>query len=920
MVASASRNDTPIRALLISLAALAVPVTGAFWVPEAFADYEALLWLLAVVPAFLLSYYKGWRGVAGSLAGAMAVISVTYAITQATGHQMPQLMLPVIVIMIALFLGIGALAARFRRDIGADAVTGEGFTDPVTGLPNRAHAELHLQIEYSAALRGRPLAVVMFDIDNFKGYNQRHGEIAGDEVLRTLGAVLKKTTRRLNLTARYAGDEFICVLGGSDDDGAISFVNRFQQALREHAGHRPLPPISGGIASYTPSMTSHRDLISAAEGALRQAKKEGRGRVRVHGRKLNVPLAVTGGDDADESPAAVMPQGRGRGRKALIVAEQAPVRALLARYLTDFGFTVAQVSNVVDGVQCLTIEYDLLFTDISLHEAIGVELVRAAKLRWPSIQVVGLVHQTSGDIDIDALNAGVDRYLVTPLELPRVRAHITDLLARRDRLVTSVVESRQLSMEYQARANDVAEALRHSEEAYRSVIRSVHEVIFRTDVEGTFTALNDAWTKVTGYPVDASVGHAASDFVWEQDRAEFTAMLHALAAGNRTDARAEIRIVSVTGELRWFELRASRLFDAVSRVQGVTGTLEDVTARRSAEEALRASEAASRGLLAALPDQVIRLSRSGTSVEELFPESEVPRMRELMDRAIATTEVQVHEYRIVEGDELHEFEVRLAASDDDAVVAIVRDITDRKSLEAQLRQSQKLEAIGRLAGGLAHDFNNLLTVVQGNAHLLGEETQSSAPAREYVDQIATAAERGATLVRQLLAFGRRQVMQPTILDLNTIVEGTRGMLARLIGENILLEVDLEPDLGLIKADAGQIEQVLVNLAVNARDVLKFGGVLRVTTRNGALAPHGAEESRADDVVLLTVSDNGPGMDAQTRERIFEPFFTTKGLAHSSGLGLATVYGIVRQSGGTISVLSEPGRGTSFEIALPRIHQ
>ena len=829
----ASSKHPPVRALLISLAALAVPVAGAFWVPETFQDYEALLWLLAVVPGFLLSYHKGWRGVAASLAGVMAIVSVTYAITQVTGHRMPELMLPVIMILIALFLGIGALADRFIRDAGKDLAVDDGFTDRATGLPNRSHADLHLEIEFSAAQRGRPLAVIIFDLDNFKGFNARHGTIAGDEVLRIVGETLKKTTRRMNLTARYGEDEFLCVLGGSDDDGAIAFVYRFQQAIREFASQRPLPSISGGVATHQPSMKSHHDLVAAAQSALRQAKREGRGRIRVHGRKINLPLPLAASPASEEAPAeaaqSLMPQGRGRGRKALIVAEQAPVRALLARYLTDHGFTVAQVSNVVDGVQCLTIEYDLLFTDISLDEGIGSELVRAAKLRWPSIQVVGLIQQPDGELLIDTLNAGVDRYLVTPLDLPKVRDHITELLARRDRLVTSVLESRQLSMEFQALTNEAVQALRHSEETYRSVMRTVHEVIFRTDVEGRFTALNEAWMEVTGFPIEDAVGESASAFVHEEDRADFTSTLAAVASGDRRDARAELRIVTANGGISWCELRAARLFDANSNILGVAGTLQDVTLRKRAEEALR-------------------------------------------------------------------------------------------TLEDQLRQAQKLEAIGRLAGGLAHDFNNLLTVIQGNAHLLSEEQMNPA-AQESIQQIETAADRGATLVRQLLAFGRRQVMQPTVLNLNTVVESTRGMLDRLIGENIRLELDLNPDLGLIKADAAQIEQVLVNLVVNARDALHEGGTLRISTRNGALALHGTTEAaRADDVVLLTIADNGPGMDAQTRERIFEPFFTTHGLAEASGLGLATVYGIVRQSGGTINVQSEPGRGTTFEIAIPRIDQ
>ncbi len=938
----AAGNYPPLRALLISLAALAIPVVGVFWVPEAFEDYEALLWILAVVPAFLLAYYKTWRGPAASLAGAMAAISVTYAITQTTGRPMPELMLPIVVILIALSLIIGALADRIYREKGKGPEA--GFTDPATGLPNRAHAELHLEIEFNAATMGRSVTVVLFELDNFKAFNSRHGAIAGDESVRIVAETLKKITRRTNLLSRYAEDEFFCILSGSDENGAIGFVNRFQQTLLSVAGQRQIPPISGGIASIAPEMKNHHDLIAASRTALKQAKKDGHGRVRVYGNPLAVPLPGEKQEPAAEpqapvDPKAVMPQGRGRGRKALIVAEQAPVRALLARYLADHGFNVTQVSNVVDGVQCLSNEFDLLFTDISLYEGIGVELVRAAKLRWASIQVIGLVNNASqGNLLIETLNAGVDRYLVTPLDLQKVREHITDLLARRDRLVASVVQSRQLTMEAQARTNEAVKALRETEEEYRSVMRSVHEVIFRIDLDGNFTFLNDAWEELSGQSVQASIGKRASDFVL--DGGEFDAVVHALTAGAQEKMRGELRVRGADGGVRWVELRARRLFDGDNNITGVSGTLEDVTARKTAEDRLRRSEAASRGLLSALPDEVLLLSRAGvvlnhegagaeraqarravgSTVDQVFPGDVANMVREMTEKAFATGEVQIHEYQITEGDEQREFEVRVAPSDDDEVVAIIRNITQRKTLEDQLRQSQKLEAIGRLAGGLAHDFNNLLTVVQGNAHLLTEDLPADSPTAEYVRQITTAADRGASLVRQLLAFGRKQVMQPSVLDVNALVENTRSMLARLIGEHIRLEVDLDPDAGMIRADAGQIEQVLVNLAVNAREVMREGGVLRIATRHGALVAHGAEAEGSDNMVLLTVSDNGPGMDASTRERVFEPFFTTKGLAESSGLGLATVYGIVRQSGGVISVASEPGQGTAFEIALPRITQ
>ncbi len=934
----------PPRALLLSLAALAVPVAGAFWVPEAFEDYEALLWLVPVLPAFLFAYYRGWRGAATSLAACMAVLSVTYAVTQTIGRSVPELLLPVVVFFIFISLGAGGRAERLRAEAGDGPGDAARFTDAATGLPNRSHGLLHLELEFSAAQRGRSLALVLLDLENFKGYNAQHGNAAGDDMLHILGEVLKRTTRRMNLSARFGEDELLCILGGCDDDGALIFISRFQEALRAVAGQRPLPAISGGVATYNPGMRTQQDLLDAAENALRHAKRDGSGRIRVHGRISSLPLA---GVDAVEppTPAAEVPAAAGaatvvaagRGRKALIVTETASVRELLARFLADHGFTVAQVSNVVDGVQCLSMEYDLLFTDISLSEGVGLELVRAAKLRWPSLQVVGIMQPTNGDVRVDTLNAGVDRYVVAPLDFSKVRQHMNELLARRDRFVNSVLDSRQLTLEFQARSNAAVEALKHTEEEYRNIVATLHEVIFRTDKTGTFIFLNSAWTEATGHAIADSVGQQSADFVHEEDRGEFTAAVGALLAGDRADAHSELRILTHTGAARWFELRMRRMFDADSRITGIAGTLDDVTARKGAEEALRRSEAASRGLLAALPDEVFRLNREGIilggdgaeegtraaatvggSIEQLFPPPVAGELRACMEHVLRTGETDVYEYRVVNDEVVHEFEVRLAPGGNNEIVAIVRNITEKKQLEEQLRQSQKLEAIGRLAGGLAHDFNNLLTVVQGNAQLLREDPASDS-ASEYLMQIESAAQRGASLVQQLLAFGRRQVLQPTILNLNTVVERTRSMLVRLLGEQIVVHVDLDPSLGLVKADPGQIEQILMNLAVNARDAMQAAGSeVRIATRNAVLASHGSTDGAEDDVVLLSFSDDGAGMDETTRKHLFEPFFTTKSFAQASGLGLATVYGIVRQSGGSISVASAPGRGTTFEIALPRV--
>ena len=250
--------------------------------------------------------------------------------------------------------------------------------------------------------------------------------------------------------------------------------------------------------------------------------------------------------------------------------------------------------------------------------------------------------------------------------------------------------------------------------------------------------------------------------------------------------------------------------------------------------------------------------------------------------------------------------------------AICRDISERKQLEEQLRQGQRLEAIGRLAGGVAHDFNNLLTVISGYAEVLLEGRDRAA--EPELDQIAAAAERAAILTRQLLAFSRRQVLQPRVLQLNDVVEGLTPMLSRLIGEDVELVATLAPSLDSVHADPNQLEQVLVNLAVNARDAMPEGGLLTIRTANVELddeyvAHHG--DALVGPHVMLSVSDTGVGMDDETLSHIFEPFFTTKPLGVGTGLGLSTVYGIVRQSGGSMWVYSEPGQGTTFKALLPR---
>ncbi|MBR9989076.1 MAG: GGDEF domain-containing protein, partial [Gemmatimonadetes bacterium] len=272
------------RALVISLIAAAIPIAGAFLFPASLQDYEALTWLLLVIPAFLWAYERGWRGIATALAFGMAAVTITYVMTQLVGSSVPDLLLPVIVVYVAITLGIGLFRDRVARGPFDAAADMRALNDEATGLPNRTQAELHLELEFAAALKGRPLTIVLFDIDDLSKYNARYGRAAGDAVLRGFASIVRQHTRRMDLGARHGGDEFISVLGGSVTEGAVIFATRLLERMREAEGDAAVPTVSAGIASFHSDMTSPADLVRAAEAALELARRDGGDRFRIHGR------------------------------------------------------------------------------------------------------------------------------------------------------------------------------------------------------------------------------------------------------------------------------------------------------------------------------------------------------------------------------------------------------------------------------------------------------------------------------------------------------------------------------------------------------------------------------------------------------------------------------------------------------------
>lgn len=321
----------------------------------------------------------------------------------------------------------------------------------------------------------------------------------------------------------------------------------------------------------------------------------------------------------------------------------------------------------------------------------------------------------------------------------------------------------------------------------------------------------------------------------------------------------------------------------------------------------------------------------GQSVVALIHPEDQPEISERYEYCLRHPDEVLHvEYRFLHKDGSWRWGEAVGVNrlHDPAVQAIVvnhRDISDRKVVEGklrereeQLRQAQKMEAVGRLAGGVAHDFNNVLTAIFGYTDLLLDQIRPDDPRRSDVEEIRRAADRAATLTRQLLAFSRKQVMQPRVLDLNDVITSIRKLLARLVGEDVSVEIETDASLVRVRADPGQVEQVLMNLAANARDAMPEGGTLAIRTRSAHVQgpTAGRPGLLPGSYAVVDVTDSGVGMPASVTARIFEPFFTTKELGKGTGLGLATVYGIVKQTGGGIYVESEEGKGTTFIVYLP----
>ncbi len=506
-------------------------------------------------------------------------------------------------------------------------------------------------------------------------------------------------------------------------------------------------------------------------------------------------------------------------------------------------------------------------------------------------------------------------------------------------IVWSLAATRQQAL---AVARDMTASLRASEQRYERLFEQSLAGIYRTTPEGRILECNEAFARLFGYDSRQDLLESSAVALYEspESRRRFVDALREKGTLIAYESRSRRK----DGTLFW-SLEHASLLQGPPEV--IEGTIVDISERKEAEEALRLSRERYRGVIESSRDGLLFFDLatrrvlesnpafqrmlgytaeelSGMTLYDFAPDNRASvdaNIHRLVDQgALAITN---RAFRRKDGKEapVEVDAVLVAEGGRQTVLNVVHSLADRRALEEQLRQAQKMEAVGRLAGGVAHDFNNLLTAVLGYAELL-LDSDPSPEVKHSADEIRKAGDRAAALTKQLLAFSRKQVLQPKVIDLNEVLAEVDGILRRTLGEDVTYEAERDPHLWRVLADPGQLHQVLLNLAVNSRDAMPEGGVLRIATRNVSLHAANVPEVpkvAEGDYVLLEVADTGHGMDAETLSHAFEPFFTTKERGKGTGLGLSTVYGIVKQSGGYIHIESEPGKGTRVLVYLTRVH-
>lgn len=638
--------------------------------------------------------------------------------------------------------------------------------------------------------------------------------------------------------------------------------------------------------------------------------------------------------------------------KVLYVEDQERDVALLTRHFTRAGYEISstRVDEEKDFRKALAEkEWDVILCDYSMPHfsaLAALKIVRDLSIDIPFIIISGTVGET---VAVEAIKAGAHDYLMKDnlaRLVPAIEREIRDLENRQARIQAETQRGR-----LQAQLNDERERL-------DNIIAHVPGMVWESWRDEDAQAkhkdfVSDYVKKMIGYTAEECLAPGFWFTIIHPDDVERLKAETEKAFASGTSLRSEFRFINKDGQIVWAETHALAIVDDKGKLLGLRGVTIDISERKLFNEALQRAEEKYRsifenaveGIFQAAPDgQYLAVNPAMARIlgyespERLTQERIYFNPSNYVDqKARAELERILAEQDTVEGYECEVFKrdgtkistiqnVRVVRDSNGEILwyeGSIEDVTNRRTLESQLRQSQKLEAVGMLAGGIAHDFNNLLTVIGGYCDLSLSSLPDSDPLYRNLVEVSKASHRAATLTRQLLAFSRKQVLQPRVLDLNVAVVEMEKLLRRLIGEDIEFKAILGKDLKSVRADPGQIEQVIMNLAVNSRDAMPNGGQLTIETANVYLDQDHARRHVSvvpGDYVMLAITDSGHGMDADTQLRIFEPFFTTKEQGKGTGLGLATVYGIVKQSGGSIWVYSEQGIGTTFKIYLPQVKE
>jgi two-component system cell cycle sensor histidine kinase/response regulator CckA len=605
----------------------------------------------------------------------------------------------------------------------------------------------------------------------------------------------------------------------------------------------------------------------------------------------------------------------------LIVEDDPGIAELEKLHLEEAGYQVKVAGTAQAALACLQGGgIDLVLLDYMLPDLNGLDFYDRLKEGGFDLPVILVTALSDQGTILKALRAHVRDFVTKSVE------YLDYLPQTVNRVLRQVETERQLA---------------ESEARLAAVFSSAKDAIIIAEADQRIRLFNTAAEQMFRCPAAQALGQPLTNFIEKE-----------LYSPNQTEGQST---GSLTQLVRWgsrgkradgeeFPLEASISQTNNGGQKLYTVVVRDISERKRAEERLREQavmlDNATDAILILDLEERVRYWNRGAERMYGWPAEEA------IGRHVGTLHCQDH---LAQREEPHRamrergewigelpqvnregrritVESRWTLVRDDAgqprgVLIIDTDVTERKKLEAQFHHAQRMEGVGMLAGGIAHDFNNLITIIIGYSEILLSQLKPGERAYGQLREIRNAGERAASLTRQLLAFSRKQILQPRILDLNSLVAETEKMLRRLIGEDIDLASSLEPGLGKVKVDPGQIEQILINLAVNARDAMPTGGHLTIETRNvdwdGSYTQEN-QEVRPGPYVMLAVTDSGTGMDEATKARLFEPFFTTKEVGKGTGLGLATVYGIVKQSGGHIAVSSELGRGTTFKIYLPRV--